>query len=244
MTIKQSLMRQMLAESFGTFLIVLFGCGSAVLAGDKIGFLGISFAFGLAVIAGAYSVGGISGGHFNPAVTLAMCLRGRTEWSRFIPYMLSQVVGAIVASLILLSVASGKAGYLVGEIGLGQNGFGSKSPLGYGLVSGILFEVIFTAIFVMVILGVTQKANDWAGWVIGMTLTMIHIVGIPVTGVSVNPARSIGPALFAGAGALSQLWMFILAPMVGALLGAVLWGVFTDGKKVSIPEMADLDLAD
>jgi aquaporin Z len=239
MSTKSNISKQLLAEAFGTFLIVLLGCGSAVLAGDKVGFLGISFAFGLAVVAGAYSIGSISGGHFNPAVTLAMCLKNRTSWSKFVPYVLAQVFGAIVASLALLAIASGKVDYDLAINGLGQNGYGDLSPAKFGLLSGFIFETLFTAIFVLVILGVTKTSNNFAGWIIGMTLTVIHIVGIPVTGVSVNPARSIGPALFAGAGAMSQLWLFIAAPMLGGLLAAVIWGLIDEKESdpIELPSL-------
>jgi aquaporin Z len=216
------MLKKMFAEGFGTFLIVLFGCGSAVLSGGKVGFLGISLAFGLAVVAGAYSAGPISGGHFNPAVTLALCLKRITPWRDFPAYVGAQCAGGIIGALFLLLLAMGNPNYSIATNGLGQNGYGLLSPMKFSAASGFLFEVLFTAIFVMVIIAVVKSGSKFGGLIIGLTLAVIHIVGIPVTGVSVNPARSLAPAFFVGGDAMGQLWLFILAPMLGGLFGAIL----------------------
>lgn len=217
--------KKMIAEVFGTFVLVLFGCGSAVLMGDQIGMLGISLAFGLSIVAAAYSIGAISGAHLNPAVSLGMVTAGRMSFGDFISYSIAQIVGAIVAAGVLLVIASGKADYSVAVNGLGQNGFGEGYLGEYSLMAALLFEVVMTFVFVTVILGATQKGAPaaMAGLAIGLTLAAIHLVGINVTGVSVNPARSIGPALFAGAGALADLWVFIVAPLAGGALAGMVF---------------------
>ncbi len=217
--------KKMIAEVFGTFVLVLFGCGSAVLMGDQIGMLGISLAFGLSIVAAAYSIGAISGAHLNPAVSLGMVAAGRMSFGDFISYSIAQIVGAIFAAGVLLVIASGKADYSVAENGLGQNGFGEGYLGEYSLMAALLFEIVMTFVFVTVILGATQKGAPaaMAGLAIGLTLAAIHLVGINVTGVSVNPARSIGPALFAGAGALADLWVFILAPLAGGALAGMVF---------------------
>ena len=219
-------MRKPLAEFIGTFTLVLFGCGAAVIAGEQIGVLGISFAFGLGLIAMAYGIGPVSGCHINPAVSFGALVAGRIEIGEFIQYVIAQCLGAIAGALVLYLIVTGKlAGYDVASAGLGQNGWG-KGYLGeFGLVSAFLFEVIATSLFVITILGATGKGapSAVAGLAIGLALVVIHIVGIQITGVSVNPARSLGPALFAGTNALSQLWLFILAPMIGAALAGLIF---------------------
>ena len=218
-------MKKQVAEFIGTFTLVLFGCGAAVIAGDLIGFTGISFAFGLALIAMAYGIGGISGCHINPAVSLGMVAAGRMEMGEAISYIIAQVAGAIVAALVLLLIASGKADYTVAENGLGQNGWGDGYNGGYGLVAAFVFELVATFLFMVVILGSTSAGAPaaMAGLAIGLSLVVIHLVGINVTGVSVNPARSIGPALFAGGGAIAQVWLFIVAPIIGAFVAGLLF---------------------
>lgn len=218
-------MKKPLAEFIGTFTLVLLGCGSAVIAGADIGLTGISFAFGLALIGMAYGIGPVSGCHINPAVSLGMVAAGRMSIAEAIPYMIAQVAGAIAAALVLLMIASGKADYSVAENGLGQNGWGAGYLGEYGMMSAFLFEVVATFLFMVVILGATGSTAPAAiaGLAIGLTLVVIHLVGINVTGVSVNPARSIGPALFAGTTALAQLWLFIVAPIIGAVAAGVVF---------------------
>ena len=218
-------MNKYVAEAFGTFVLVFFGVGSAVLAGGDIGFTGISFAFGISVVAMAYSIGQISGAHLNPAVSMGALVAGRMDLKDFIFYCVSQTIGAIAAAAIIYVIASGKtAGYDVAASGLGQNGWGEGYGGGFNMMSAFIFEVVATAIFLVIILGVTAETGNsaMAGLVIGLALVMIHLIGIPVTGTSVNPARSIGPALFAGPTALSQLWLFIVAPLLGGALGGFL----------------------
>jgi aquaporin Z len=221
-------MKKMIAEAFGTFILVFFGVGSAVLMGDQIGMLGISLAFGISIVAAAYSIGAISGAHLNPAVSLGMVTAGRMSTGEFVSYAIAQIAGAIIAALVVLMIASGKADYSLAENGLGQNGFGTGYLGEYNLTAALIFEVVATFVFVTVILCDTQKGAPamMAGLAIGLTLAGIHMVGINVTGVSVNPARSIGPALFAGAKALADLWVFIVAPLIG---GAVAGIVFKAG---------------
>lgn len=218
-------MKKPLAEFIGTFTLVLFGCGSAVLAGADIGLTGISFAFGLALIGMAYGIGPVSGCHINPAVTLGVVASGRMTIAQAVPYMIAQVSGAIVAALVLMIIATGKADYSVATNGLGQNGWGAGYLGEYSMAAALTFEIVATFLFVVVILGATGSGApaSMAGLAIGLTLVVIHLVGINVTGVSVNPARSIGPALFAGATALSQLWLFIVAPIIGAVLAGLLF---------------------
>ena len=224
-------MKKYVAEAFGTFTLVFFGVGTAVLAGagvaaaDAVSITGISLAFGISVIAMAYSIGQISGAHLNPAVSLGCLVAGRMPAAEFVGYVVSQVVGGLVAAAAIYAIVMTKTvGYDISASGLGQNGWGEGVGGGYGLVGALLFEVIATAIFVVVILGVTSKNGNatMAGLVIGLSLTMIHLVGISITGTSVNPARSIGPALFAGGQALSQLWLFIVAPLAGAVIAGLL----------------------
>ncbi|HRK43845.1 MAG TPA: aquaporin [Gemmobacter sp.] len=222
--------KKLIAEALGTAILVLFGCGSAVLAGGDIGLTGISLAFGLAIVAAAYGLGAISGAHLNPAVSLGMVTAGRMTVGEFLNYAVAQIVGAVIGAGVLYLIASGKAGFALGEWGLGSNGYGAGYLGEYTLPSALVFEFVATFLFVTVILGSTGpgSAAGFAGLAIGLTLAAIHLVGINVTGVSVNPARSIGPAIFAGGAALSQLWVFIVAPLAGgALAGAFYAAGFT-----------------
>lgn len=212
--------RKFAAEFVGTFTLVLFGCGAAVLAGfTVVGQLGIAFAFGLAIVAMAYGIGPVSGCHVNPAVSFGAFMAGRMSLNDMLVYWLAQCLGAIVGAGVLYVIASGSPDYALLDNGLGQNGYGlTGSPGDYSLVAGAVFEIIATFLFVVVILGVTGKngGGQLAGLAIGLTLVVIHIVGIQVTGVSVNPARSLGPAVWVLGEAIQQLWLFIVAPLVGA----------------------------
>ena len=218
-------MKKLVAEFIGTATLVFFGCGSAVLAGPEVGQLGIAFAFGLAIVAMAYGIGPISGCHVNPAVSFGAFLSGRMNVTEMVQYWVAQFVGALAGAGILYMIASGKPGYDFAVNGLGANGFGEGYLGGYSMTAALVFEIVATFLFVTVILGATQaKAPaQFAGLAIGLTLTVIHIVGIQVTGVSVNPARSFGPAVFVQGQALSQLWLFIIAPLVGAGLAGLLF---------------------
>jgi len=209
------------AEMLGTMVLVLMGCGSAVIAGDYVGFLGISFAFGLSVVAMAYTIGGVSGCHINPAITFGMWVARKISGKDAGMYMLFQVLGAIVGSALLWLI-SGKCG----EGNTGANLVNADN--GYSVLQGVIAEVVFTFIFVFVVFGATSKLGHtkFAGLAIGLALVLIHIVCIPITGTSVNPARSIGPAIFAGGEALNQLWIFIIAPLVGGGLAAFKWNFF------------------
>ena len=213
------------AELIGTFALVLIGCGSAVIAGKYIGFLGISFAFGLTVLAMVYAIGNISGCHINPAISVAMLVAGRISWKDTIFYIIFQCIGAVLAGAILWWIASGMPDYSLAVNGLGQNGYGDFSPGKYSLLSGFVAEVVLTALFLFVIFGSISKnaPAGFAGLAIGLSLVLIHLVGIPITGTSVNPARSLGPAVFVGGAALAQLWMFWVAPLIGGILAAVIW---------------------
>jgi aquaporin Z len=217
--------KKLIAEALGTLILVLFGCGSAVLMGAQIGMAGISAAFGLAIVAAAYGLGAISGAHLNPAVSLGMVAAGRMGIGEFVGYAVAQTVGAILGAGILYLIASGKADYVIATNGLGQNGYGAGYLGEYSLNAALIFEFVMTFLFVTVILGSTGKgsAAGFAGVAIGLTLAAIHLVGINVTGVSVNPARSIGPALFVGGTAISQLWVFILAPLAGGALAGLVY---------------------
>ena len=215
------------AEFLGTFWLTFGGCGSAVLAaafpGLGIGFTGVSLAFGLTVLTGAYAFGPISGGHFNPAVSVGLALGGRFRAAELPGYVIAQVLGAVAAAGVLYLVLMGQPDFKVG--GFATNGYGTHSPGGYDLMSAFLIEVVLTAVFLLVILGATARraAAGFGGLAIGLCLTLIHLVSIPVTNTSVNPARSTGPALFGPSIALDQLWLFWLAPIVGAALGALIW---------------------
>lgn len=227
-------MKKYLAELIGTFVLVIGGCGSAVIAGGHIGYLGIALAFGLTVLIMVYAIGRISGCHINPAITVAMWVAGKIKSKDAIFYIIFQCVGAIIAAAVLLAIAHGLHGYSLDVNGLGQNGYGAHSPSGYSLAACFVFEAVFTALFLFVIFGSTHKAAPagFAGISIGLALTLIHLVGIPITGTSVNPARSLGPAVFVGGAALSQLWLFIVAPIVGAVVAAICWkAVFEKEEK-------------
>ena len=219
--------KKLAAEFFGTFWLVFCGCGSAVLAAAfpdvGIGLLGVSLAFGLTVVTMAYAVGGISGGHFNPAVSVGMVVGGRLPASDLVGYIITQVVAAIVAATVLYLIASGKPDFAAG--GFASNGYGDLSPGKYSLLAGLLMEVVMTGFFIFVILATTapRAPAGFAPLAIGLTLTLIHLVSIPVTNTSVNPARSTGVALFAQTGALGQLWLFWIAPIIGAAIGAAVW---------------------
>src|SRR6476646_616724 len=218
--------RRVVAEFFGTLWLVLGGCGAAVLAAGfpnlGIGFLGVAFAFGLTVLTMAYAVGHISGGHFNPAVTLGLWAAGRCANKHVVPYVIAQVIGAIVAAAVLWVIASGKPDWVPG--GFAANGYGALSPGKYSLLSCVVTEFVMTFFFLLIIVGTTSKgaASGFAGIPIGLALTLIHLVSIPVTNTSVNPARSTGPALFAGGDYILQLWLFWLAPIIGAVIAGLL----------------------
>lgn len=216
--------RKLFAELIGTFWLVFGGCGSAVLAASfspgGIGLLGVSLAFGLTVLTMAYAVGAISGAHFNPAVTIGLAVAGRCERSVVIPYIIAQVLGAILAAAVLYVIASGTAAFSLAN-GFAANGYGIHSPGGYSLSSALVCEIVLTAAFLIVIIGVisSKATSAYAPIAIGLALTLIHLISIPVTNTSVNPARSTGPAFFAGAWAIKQLWLFWVAPIVGAVIG-------------------------
>ena len=217
----------LLAEAFGTFWLVFGGCGSAVLSAAfpvlGIGLLGVSFAFGLSVLTMAYAVGHVSGGHFNPAVTVGLWAGGRFPARDIAPYILAQVVGGILAAFALYAIASGKPGWDLAASGLASNGYGAHSPGGFSLGAALLAEVLLTGFFLFIIMGSThgRAAAGFAPIAIGLALTLIHLISIPVTNTSVNPARSMGPALVEGGIALQQLWLFWVAPIVGAMIGAM-----------------------
>ena len=219
-------MKRYISELIGTMVLVLFGCGSAAIAGPILGIVGIALAFGLSIVAMAYVIGDISGCHLNPAVSIGMWIDGRMETKDLILYMAFQCIGAIIG-IALLVVIINSAPVLGGyaATGLGQNGFGSASAVGLDVVGAIIVEIILTFVFVFTVLGVTKKVENAgiAGIVIGLTLAFVHIMGIPLTGTSVNPARSLAPALFLGGEALNQVWVFILAPVVGAVIAGLLY---------------------
>lgn len=218
--------RRLSAEFLGTFWLVFGGCGSAVLSAAfpqlGIGFVGVSFAFGLTVLSMAYAVGHISGGHFNPAVTLGLWAAGRCANKHVLPYIVVQVIGAVLAAGVLWVIASGKPDWA--PAGFASNGFGALSPGKYSMQSGLLAEVVLTFFFLLIIIGTTSKgaAVGFAGIPIGLALTLIHLISIPITNTSVNPARSTGPAVFVGGEYLSQLWLFWVAPIAGAMIAGVL----------------------
>lgn len=218
-------MKKQLAEFIGTFTLVLFGCGAAVLAGGDIGLVGISFAFGFALIGMAYGIGPVSGCHINPAVSLGAVAAGRMSLPEAAGYIVAQVLGALAGALVLMTIASGKADYSVAQNGLGQNGWGTGYLGEYTMTAAFLFEVVASFLFMVVILGATGKGAPahLAGLAIGIALVVIHLVGINVTGVSVNPARSIGPAVLVGGTALSQLWLFLVAPVIGTVAAGLLF---------------------
>jgi aquaporin Z len=215
-------MKKYLAELIGTFVLVLMGCGSAVLAGSFIGNVGIAFSFGLAVLAMVYAIGGISGCHINPAITVSMYAAGKIRSKDAVAYVIVQCLGGIIGAGLLYSIASGNPAYSLAVNGLGQNQFTT-----FSMISAFAAEVVLTFIFLLVIFGSTSESapKGFAGISIGLSLVLIHLVSIPITGTSVNPARSLGPALFVGGTALSQLWLFWVAPIIGGLLAAAVWKV-------------------
>lgn len=228
-------MKKYFAEFFGTFWLVFGGCGSAVLAAGipelGIGYAGVSLAFGLTVLTMAYAVGHISGGHFNPAVSVGLMVGGRFNSKDLLPYIGSQVIGAIAAAAVLYMIASGAAGFDA-SAGFASNGYGEHSPHGYSLMSALLIEVLLTAVFLFVIMGATdhRAPAGFAPIAIGLCLTLIHLISIPVTNTSVNPARSTGVALFQGSWAVAQLWLFWVAPIIGGALGALCYRFVADEK--------------
>ncbi|NOP97622.1 MULTISPECIES: aquaporin Z [Mycolicibacterium] len=239
-----SMSHRLAAEFIGTFWLVLGGCGSAVFAAKflsdgfsvGIGFLGVALAFGLTVLTGVYAFGTISGGHFNPAVTLGAALARRVEWAAVVPYWISQVIGGLVAGLVIYVIASGKDGWSATG-NMAANGYGEHSPGGYSLVAVLLAEVILTAVFLLVILGSTddRAPKGFAGLSIGLTLTLIHLISIPISNTSVNPARSTAVAFFNGNGAPAQLWAFWLAPLVGAAIAGLAYS-FLFGAPEALAE--------
>ena len=223
-------MNKYLAEFIGTFWLVFGGCGSAIFAAAfpelRIGFLGVALAFGLTVLTGAFALGHISGGHFNPAVSVGLWVGGRFDTKDLIPYVVSQVVGAVLAAWVLYLIVQGQAGF-AGTGGFATNGYAELSPGKYSLISALMIEIVLTAMFLIVIMGATDKRApaDFAPIAIGLALTLIHLISIPVTNTSVNPARSTGVAIFAETAALSQLWLFWVAPIVGAIIGAIIYKI-------------------
>jgi aquaporin Z len=239
-----SLSQRMTAEFLGTLWLVLGGCGSAVLAAAfpevGIGLLGVALAFGLSVVTMVYAVGHVSGGHFNPAVTVGLCTARRFLGRDVVPYIVAQVAGAVVGAAVLYVIASGKAGFNAPASGFAANGYDAHSPGGYSLVAALTVELVMTFFFLVVILGATDKRSPQplAGLAIGLALTLIHLVSIPVTNTSVNPARSTGPALFVGGWAIRQLWLFWLAPIIGAALAGVAYRfLLAEERKTGQPAM-------
>ena len=232
--------QRLTAEAFGTFWLVFGGCGAAIYAGSEIGFYGIALAFGLTVVTMVYAVGHISGGHFNPAISIGLAIGKRFDWRDVVPYVVTQVLAAIAAAFSLWVIAHGRPGFDSTETGFASNGYGDRSPGDYAWWAVLLAEVVLTAFFVYVILGATdtRAPEGCAPLAIGLTLTLIHLVCIPIDNTSVNPARSIGPALFAGSDAIVQLWLFILAPAVGGLIAGV-----TYGRLFGSDEAAPLEVA-
>jgi aquaporin Z len=219
-------MKKYIAEFIGTFTLVLFGCGTAVVSGSEVGHLGIAFAFGFALIAMAYGIGPISGCHINPAVSLSVFTAGRMKVEDLVGYIIFQILGAIVAAWVLSQIVTGHlGGYDIAVKGLGQNGWGVGYLGAYNMTAAIIFEAVATFLFVVVILGSTQAgvSTQFAGLAIGISLVVIHIFGIPITGVSVNPARSLGPALLVGGKAMSQVWLFLLVPSLAGIVGGLLF---------------------
>lgn len=231
------LMSRVLAEFLGTFLLVFGGCGSAVLAAAfpevGIGLVGVSLAFGLTVLTMAYAVGRVSGGHFNPAVTVGLFTARRIPAADLVPYIVAQLAGAIAAAAILLLIASGKADYSLAVNGLAANGYGEHSPGRYSLLAGFVIETVLTFFFLLIILGSTERRapQGFGPLAIGLALTLIHLISIPVTNTSVNPARSLGPAVFVGGWALTQLWLFWVAPLLGAILAGLLYPLLARGTE-------------
>ena len=218
-------MRKYIAEMIGTFALVLIGCGSAAIAGEYIGFVGISFAFGLTVLTMVYAIGHISGCHINPAITVSMLVARKIKSKDAVGYIIAQCLGAIIAVAVIYLILSGLPGFSNEALNLGQNGYGSLSPANYSMMACFIAEVVLTALFLFVIFGSTSKnaPKGFAGISIGFSLVLIHLIGIPITGTSVNPARSLGPAVFVGGETLSQLWLFIIAPIIGGIIAAIIW---------------------
>ena len=218
-------MKRYFAELFGTFVLVLTGCGSAVIAGTHIGYYGISFAFGLSLLVMVYAIGGISGCHINPAVSLSMLALRKIGAKDAVLYIVFQCIGAVVAAAVLYFIALGNPSYSLAVNGLGQNGYDQASPSGFSMVSVFAAELVLTFIFLLVIHGSTSQRvpKGFAGIPIGLSLVLVHLVGIPISGTSVNPARSLGPAVIVGGTALNQLWLFWVAPIIGGLLAAAVW---------------------
>ena len=245
-----SMSNRLWAEFLGTFWLTFGGCGSAVLAASVIsdgtinmgiGFLGVALAFGLTVVTGAYALAHISGAHFNPAVTLGCAVAKRIEWSAVVPYWVTQIIGASAAGGVLFVIASGKDGFSASESGFATNGYGEFSPDGYSMAAVLVAEVVLTAVFLWVILGVTSKKAPagFAPLAIGLTLTLIHLISIPVSNTSVNPARSLGVAWFAGGDALGQVWLFIVAPLLGAAIAGISYAMLTGDKDGAESETVD-----
>jgi aquaporin Z len=240
-------MKRYSAEFIGTFVLVFGGCGSAVLAGDKIGFAGIALAFGLSLLAMVYAIGPISGCHINPAVTLGVLVSGKMDRRFALGYVIAQILGGIAAAAVLLIIAHGMpGGYDPAVRGFAANGYAEHSPGGFSLGAAALTEVVLTAFLVFTVIGATDLTAPvgFAGIPIGLVLTLIHLVGIPVTNTSVNPARSIGPALFVGGWALSQLWLFIVAPLVGAVIAAAAYGAIGRPGMLRTREAEEAPLPD
>jgi aquaporin Z len=240
-----SLTAKLGAEFLGTFLLVFGGCGSVVVAAEfvnsndvqqGIGLLGIAIAFGLAVLVGAFAFGHVSGGHFNPAVSIGLAIAKRFEWKTVLPYVVVQLVASTVAGAVLLGIASGKAGFSATESGFATNGYGDRSPDGYGLFACLITEIIMTAIFLYIILGATddRAPKGFAPIAIGLGLTVIHLASIPIDGTSVNPARSLGVAWFAGGAALAQIWLFIVGPIIGAAIAGATYAIVTGAGTADV----------
>ena len=231
------LMNRTLAEFLGTFLLVFGGCGSAVIAAAfpavGIGLVGVSLAFGLTVLTMAYAVGRVSGGHFNPAVTVGLFTARRIPAADIVPYIAAQLVGAIAAAAVLLLSARGKPEYSLAVNGLAANGYGEHSPGGYSMMAGFVIETVLTFFFLIIILGATERRapQGFGPLAIGLALTLIHLISIPVTNTSVNPARSTGPAIFVGGWALSQLWLFWVAPLLGAVMAGLIYPLLARGTE-------------
>lgn len=225
-------MKKYSAELLGTFVLTLFGCGSAAVAGATLGTLGIACAFGLSIVAMAYAIGNVSGCHINPAVSLGVWMCGKMSGKDFFGYVVAQFIGATLAALVLAAIINMTSLGGTAATGLGANGFGAASAVGLSQCGALIVEIILTAVFVLAVLGATdgEKTSVIAGLVIGLTLIFVHIMGIPLTGTSVNPARSFGPAVVLGGTALCQLWVFIVAPLAGAVIAALLFKFFKAGK--------------
>jgi aquaporin Z len=249
-----SLAAKLSAEFLGTFLLVFGVCGSVVVASEflskndvqlGLGLLGISLTAGFAVLVGAFAFGHVSGGHFNPAVSIGLAIAKRFEWKGVLPYVITQVIAATVAGALLLAIASGKPGFSAVESGFATNGYGDRSPGGYGLVAALITEIIMTAVFLYIILGATddRAPKGFAPIAIGLGLTVIHLASIPIDGTSVNPARSLGVAWFAGGGALAQMWLFIVGPIIGAAIAGATYAIVTGAgtRDVGVAQNPELE---